>query len=305
VESMDGTHAELPEPGIVLAQTPSAGRVSSSASGVSISRVSWHGWSDCVLIQNGMVEAVVVPAIGRVIHFGLEWSNFGGDKCWPAPQSAWFRLQGRGWPPPAAFDSLPMQADAASGSIRMTSPLDPALGIQLVRHIELDPGKPVMRIRSEFRKLFGSPTQISVWTIAQMREPERVSMLLSPKSRFDGAYVRLQKSEPANLKIEGQVLLLSRHPREQVKIGADAASLACVGPDYVIRIDAQPGPGEFPDGGCLTEVYTSPDPLQYVELETLGPLTTIATGEQIDRTTVYTVRPRSTPDPVAEAMSAF
>jgi len=77
VESMDGTHAELPEPGIVLAQTPSAGRVSSSASGVSISRVSWHGWSDCVLIQNGMVEAVVVPAIGRVIHFGLAGQKSG------------------------------------------------------------------------------------------------------------------------------------------------------------------------------------------------------------------------------------
>jgi hypothetical protein len=73
----------------------------------------------------------------------------------------------------------------------------------------------------------------------------------------------------------------------------------------VIRIDAQTGLGEYPDGGCLTEVYTSPDPLQYVELETLGPLTTIATGDQIDRTTVYTVRPRSTPDAAAEALSAF
>jgi len=334
VESMDGTRAALPEPGIVLARASSAGQVSGSGSGesnsrMSISRVSWHGWSDCFLIENGVVEAIAVPAIGRVMHFGLagqkagcfwqnraldgqmhqkassEWSNFGGDKCWPAPQSAWPRLQGRGWPPPAAFDSLPMQANAASGSIGLTSPLDPALGIQLVRHVELEPGKPVMRIRSEFRKLFGSPVQTSVWSIAQLREPERVSMLLSPKSRFPDGYVRLMKGEPASLKIDGQVLLLSRHPRDQVKIGADAASLACVGPDYVIRIDAQSGPGEYPDGGCLTEVYTSPDPLQYVELETLGPLTTIGTGVQIDRTTVYTIRPRSTPDAVAEALSAF
>jgi hypothetical protein len=162
-----------------------------------------------------------------------------------------------------------------------------------------------MRIRSEFRKLFGSPIRTGVWTIAQMRKPERVSMLLSTKSRFANGYVRLLKAEPANLKIEGQVLLLSRHPREQVKIGADAASLACVGPDYVVRIDAQPGPGEYPDGGCLTEVYSSPDPMQYVELETMGPLVSIATGEQIDRTTVYTIRPRSTPDPIAEALTAF
>jgi len=325
LETMGGTHAKSHEPGIVLAQASSAGL----GSGVSISRISWHGWSDCFLIENGIVEVIVVPHIGRVMHFGLagqkagcfwqnhaldgqshqknsrDWSNFGGEKCWPAPQSDWPRLQGRGWPPPAAFDSLPMQTDAAGRSIAMTSPLDPALGIQLVRHVELEPGNPVMRIRSEFRKLFGSPIRTGVWTIAQMREPERVSMLLSPKSRFADGYVRLRKGEPANLRIEGQVLMLSRHPREYVKIGADAASLAWVGQDCVVRIDAQSSPGDYPDGGCLTEIYTNPDPLQYVELETLGPLTTIGPGEQIDRTTVYTVRPRSTPDPVAEALSAF
>ncbi|MGD0831841.1 MAG: hypothetical protein ABR907_12910, partial [Terracidiphilus sp.] len=58
---------------------------------------------------------------------------------------------------------------------------------------------------------------------------------------------------------------------------------------------------EYPDGGSVTEVYTNPDPLAYVELETLGPLATLQIGEQIERSAIYTILPRSMPDGDAEA----
>jgi len=48
-----------------------------------------------------------------------------------------------------------------------------------------------------------------------------------------------------------------------------------------------------------------PRPLQYVELETLGPLATMNPGDRIEQTTVYTVTPRSTTDLTAEARDAF
>jgi hypothetical protein len=73
----------------------------------------------------------------------------------------------------------------------------------------------------------------------------------------------------------------------------------------VLRIDAQAGPGEYPDGGCVTEVYTNPNPLEYVELETLGPMSTMNVGNRIAQTTEYTLLPRSTPDPETEARGAL
>jgi hypothetical protein len=73
----------------------------------------------------------------------------------------------------------------------------------------------------------------------------------------------------------------------------------------VVRVDAEIGRGEYPDGGCVTEVYTNPDPLKYVELETLGPLTTMNAGDRIKRTTVYTVIPRSTSALEDELRKAF
>jgi hypothetical protein len=301
----------------------------SRRSGVSVARISYHGWPDCYLIANGRVEAVIVPAIGRVMQLRLkseadgafwenraldgqlhdaasnEWMNFGGDKCWPAPQSAWPQHQGRDWPPPAAFDSQPVKAVAVERGVELTSPIDPGYGIQFVRHVELDPAQPIMRIATEFRKLSGAPVTVGIWTITQMSEPERICIQLPKASKFAAGYVRLLAAEPAELKIDGRLLSLTRHERQQVKVGSDGSSMAWLGPNCVVRIDTDFKSGEYPDGGCVTEVYTNPDPLQYVELETLGPLTTMKAGDRIEQTTVYTVMPRSTPNLETEAEKAF
>jgi hypothetical protein len=234
-----------------------------------------------------------------------EWLNFGGDKCWPAPQSAWPKQQGRYWPPPLAFDAQPMDAKIVDGSVVLTSAIDPAFGIQVVRHVSLDTDQPAMRIRSEFIKLSGSPVKVGVWTITQMCEPECVSILLPAQSKFPTGYVRLMGAQPADLKVEAGVLSLVRHRHELVKIGTDGVSMAWVGQTCVVRIDAEPGSGEFPDGGCVTQVYTNPDPLHYVELETIGPLTLMTVGDRIQQTAVYRVSSRSTPDAQSEARNAF
>lgn len=284
--------------------------------GVSVARVSYHGWTNCYLIANGSVEAVVVPSIGRVMQLRLagetegvfwenraldgqlhdaaseEWINFGGDKCWPAPQSGWFTRQGRDWPPPATFDSRPLQAMAVDRGVVLTSSIDPDFGIQFVRRVELDPQLPVMRIRTEFHKILGSPVRVGVWTITQMPEPERIFMLLPEGSRFGNGYVRLMEGEPNNLRMEGRMLSLTRHPRAYVKIGTESSSLVWMGTRSVVRVDTDYSPGEYPDGGCVTEVYTNPDPLPYVELEVMSPLADMCAGDCIDQATIYSVTPR-------------
>jgi hypothetical protein len=301
----------------------------SRRSGVSVARISYHGWPDCYLIANGSVEAVIVPAIGRVMQLRLkgeaegafwenhaldgqlhdaassEWLNFGGDKCWPAPQSAWPQHQDRDWPPPVAFDARPVEVVAVERGVVLTSPVDPGYGIQVVRHVELDAAQPIMRIATEFRKLSGAPVTVGIWTITQMRDPERVCIQLPEDSKYTSGFIRMLEAEPADLKVDGCLLSLKRHARQQVKVGSDGSSMAWLGQNCVVRIDTDIRPGEYPDGGCVTEVYTNPDPLQYVELETLGPLTTMNVGDRIEQITAYTVMPRSTTDLQAEARNAF
>lgn len=234
-----------------------------------------------------------------------DWINFGGDKCWPAPQAHWIEHQGRDWPPPAAFGAQAAKTVARERGIVVKSPIDPGFGIQVVRRVELDDGQPILRIHTEYRKLLGGAVRVGIWTVTQMREPECVCIFLPATSKFATGYVRLMAAEPADLKIDGRLLSLGRHARQQVKIGTDGSSLAWLGRNCVVRIDAEAGLGEYPDGGCVTEVYTNPDPLKYVELETLGPLTTMNPGDRIELATVYTVMRRSTRNLEAEARKAF
>ncbi len=117
-----------------------------------------------------------------------------------------------------------------------------------------------------------APVRVGIWSIAQMREPERVFLRLSEKSGFGDRYVRLLEAEPYSLEIDDRLLSFARDPRKLTKLGSDGSSLAWVGRTCVVRIDAEQGPGEYPDHGCVVEIYTNPDPQKYVEFETLGPL---------------------------------
>lgn len=298
-------------------------------SAVSVERISYHAWPECFRLFNGRVEAVVVPAISRVMRFGIvgepeeafwqnrvldgqqsstdtkEWFNFGGDKCWPAPQSEWPERTGRAWPPPTAFDAQPAVVTLINRGVVLTSAIDPHYGIQMLRTVELDPIRPVMRIATEFRKLQGPAVTVAIWTITQLGDPEQILLWRPASSRFTRGYLPLLEAEPAELNCRGRLLSMERHPSLFTKIGADAASMAWVGKRSVLRIDAQTGPGVYPDGGCLTEVYTNPDPLKYVELETMGPLENVGAGERIGRTTLYTVMPRRSPDVESEAENIF
>src|SRR5262245_28882475 len=145
-----------------------------------ISSITYHGWPDSLLINNGKEEVVIVPAIGRVMQFNFvgeegvlwengrlqgkpadsaskEWINFGGDKTWPSPQADWPKMIGRGWPPPATFDSVPLEAHEKNGAVELISPVDPNYGIRVHRLIKLDAQKPILKITTTYEKVSGDP----------------------------------------------------------------------------------------------------------------------------------------------------
>lgn len=102
---------------------------------MTIKKINYQGWFDSYILSNSQVEAIIVPAIGRIMQFRFldgentfwensqiygktpnpkseEWDNFGGDKSWPAPQSEWEKITVRSWPPPTTFDSVPVKGFA-------------------------------------------------------------------------------------------------------------------------------------------------------------------------------------------------
>lgn len=300
----------------------------------SIEQCSYRGWTECYRLTNGLVEAIVVPAAGRLMQLRLqgdsegslwenpaldggrrdaapgEWRNFGGDKCWPSPQSNWARQQGHSWPPPRGFDGLPMQALVSGEWLELRAAVDDAWGVEVRRRMQLVAGMPVLKVRTEYRKLTDSPVTIGVWTISQFREPELVCAKLNPKSRFSGGYTHLLEDEPEQLQCHSledgaRMLTLARHREAFTKVGLDGTSLLWIGASSTVRMDIESVPGEYPDGGCATEIYTNPGPMDYVELEMLGPMTEMNPGDTIHQVVTYTVMPRTRVDAVAEAKAIF
>jgi hypothetical protein len=296
---------------------------------IAVSQIDYHGWKVCYMLASSTLEAIVVPAIGRVMQLrrigdsgGVlwenrrldgqipqpnsgTWANFGGDKCWPAPQSDWLRVLGHEWPPPAALDASPFETSVTDSGMALKSPVEPAWGIQAVRHVELDSAEPVMRVRTEFRKVQGKPVRVAIWTIAQFSDPACVAIEVPVGSRFGGGYAHLSNAAPAELVKSGRLLTFVRHPQTFVKIGSDAHEIVWVGPSSVVRMESELLAGEHPDGGCSIEVYTNPGEQKYVELETLGTLVNLEVGQATEHTTTYTVLPRTTADARVDAQKAF
>jgi hypothetical protein len=290
----------------------------------------YHGWPHSMVGRNGLVEVIVVPAIGRVMQFRFvgeseepfwenraligqppnpksrEWGNFGGDKTWPAPQADWPKVSDRAWPPPPAFDSLPVKAFIEGDNLMLTSPVDPFYGIITVRRIRLSVHRAVMTIETTYQKVEGQPKRVGIWIITQLTDPVGVYLPVAAGSRFQQGYHKQSADVPPSLKVEDNWISLRRDPVGNYKIGSDAETLIWVGKDVIVRIDSPRVSGlEYPDRGSSSEVYTNGDPLPYVELEMLGPLHDLRIGDSIAQTNTYTLLRRTGSDIKSDVLSAF
>ncbi|HVR34417.1 MAG TPA: DUF4380 domain-containing protein [Methylomirabilota bacterium] len=309
----------------VVAGTPAAApRVATGE--VRLRRDTWRGWPGAIFLNNGLVEVVIVPSIGRIMQFrfvgeaegsfwenpntegwqtrpdGREWINFGGDKSWPAPQSDWAARTPRAWPPPPAFDQAEHAALIDDGTVTLVSPVDPHFGMRSHRTIRLDPHRSFMTVNTSYEKVIGEPVRVSVWVITQLKEPLGVYVPVPASSRFSRGYTLLSEAPPPGMELKDGLLAVKRNPAASHKIGSDAGTLVWVGERSVLRMDSPRVRGaSYPDNGSSAEVYTSADPLPYVELEMLGPLESLKVGERLDQACVYTLLERTEDSPEAEA----
>lgn len=306
-------------------------------SGVAVTHSDFHGWK-AIVLHNRAAEIVIVPHVGRVMEFNLVddkgrtvpgpfwnnpavdqkmaadaegWRNYGGDKTWPAPQSDWPKIAGRGWPPPTGFDAVPFAATINGHQVQLVSPVDSNYGVRIRRTISLDSQKPVVTITTVYEKVRGAPVRMSVWTITQLVSPDRAFILLPQHSQFPQGYTNLIPPAPRDVKVEGRLLSLSRDLTHKVKIGSDGDTLLWVGggADLLLKSktsDSDGAEAEWPEQGSHCQIYTSPgEEVKYVEFELLGRLRNLKPGQHASLEVVYTLIPRTQADPTAEARKIF
>lgn len=310
----------------------------SLSAGVVVHNADYHGLK-AITLRNRSALVIVVPKTGRILSFqlcdykkceenpiwnnpqlgaglkpdGEGWTNYGGDKSWPAPQSDWPKITGKGWPPPTGFDHMPFVASTKGSTLILTSPVDPSYGIRVRRTISLDESKPVLHVETTYEKISGSPIDVSVWTITQLNSPDRGYILLPERERFPGGYLKTTRSGPndpypfESVSLEGRLLSFTRDPKIKRKLGSDGDRLLWVGKTQTLLIEqkgSDNSEARYPDD-CHSQIYTNPDELPYVEFELFSPLRKMNKGDTASLAVTYRLAKRDTNDSTAEAKHIF
>lgn len=275
------------------------------------------GWPHAFRLQNDRVEAVLVPAIGRLVHFapregqslfrldparhgqtppeGERFFNIGGDWLWPVAQARWaaFSDNGQDWPPPAPLADGPWECSAwndAEGApcALMTRAYGAPLNILVSRLFRLEPASDILVVQQRIERTAASDIPVVLWNISQIAQAERIAMPIEKKSRFPGGLQALMGRKPARrqLAVCQDAAIYHVSPGAETKLGSDSPRgwiAAARGTNILFESVVNPATGDFPDGGCVVEVYSNQG-LGYSEIETLSPELSLAPGTVLENT---------------------
>jgi hypothetical protein len=235
-----------------------------------------------------------------------DWLNYGGDKTWPAPQG-WDRPDQWAGPPDPVLDSgryaVTTAVTADLATVTLTSGDDPRTGLRLTRRFELARDRRGYRLTLIAANASDRPVRWALWNVTQLAAdgPGGTEVAGPPEVVELLAGTGFPVWEPAGDRI--------RVPHQDVvgKLGFPAATGTIVhtgvGGTLTQTFAVDPA-AEYPDRGSRAEVWTEcpqPAPLaglgdldppaRIVEVEVLGPLTTLAPGAHASLSIDCTVTP--------------
>jgi hypothetical protein len=284
--------------GCLLALTLT-GRLPIAGPGVHVEHKPYHGWKDAYWISNDTVELVVVPAIGRVVRYAelnqpnllwenasvaaspvrkqTGWANYGGDKEWVAPQSL------TTWPPDPQVDPGPCQFQLLPNGIALTGPISAKLKVRVTRQIVLAEAGSKVSFTNTVQNL-GSARRLSPWQVTQVDDPQMVVLPHRMTGSQQSGYYNYGQTppDPQFFEIKGDDIRLKRDPQHSRKYGAFGLKgeiTAVKGVSIFHMVQDVLANGEYPDQDSPQQVYLSPDPLAYAEMEQVGPLVKLETNE--------------------------
>lgn len=273
---------------------------------VKVETINYRGWEQAVKVCNPDVEIIVVPEIGRVMHYAetgkpnVLWEdsslsassaengykNYGGDKVWYAPQSLF------GWPPDPMIDGGPYSVEKLTNGVKITSNAGSIVPVIVTRTITLKPrGNEVTFLNS--MKNMGPDRKLSIWQVTQVNDPDTIEM---PLDSYDGLNILVgDKLDPKFHSRNRERLLMKRHPSKAFKFGTTSMKgyLKAKTRYGVLKMASKPfRRAEYPDNNSAQEIYSSQDPNKYVELEFLSPLIRMGTRQIAVQTVTWRIDPR-------------
>ncbi len=269
-----------------------------------IEKINYQGWPNSYLIANGEAEAVITSDIGpRIMRYGFAggrnffkefeeglgksgeptWQLRGGHRIWAAPEDPL-----RTYAP----DNSPVKVEIRGQVLEATQPVEELTGLEKQLTVEMAPAGTRVTVRHRIRNAGSGPVTVAPWALSMMAPggvgihgfPPRGThpeMLAPSNPLVMWPFTNLSDRRWLLLK---KYLVLRQDPNNPVpqKLGSfhprTWGAYLLHGELFVKRCEAPGDPGRYPDFGCSFETFTNADML---EIETLGPLRTLAPGESL------------------------
>jgi hypothetical protein len=205
----------------------------------------------------------------------------GGHRLWHSPEAA-----NRTYVP----DDGNLRVQEVQDGVKLTRS-EPRNGITTEILVKLHPSAANVQLYHRLRNDGLWPVELAPWAITQLR-PEGVAILPQNTGTLDPdglqpnrqlALWQYTRWDDPRLKLGEGVIEVAAEPVPQAfKIGTfnHAGWLEYRYRDLIFRKTFKPQPGRpHPDLGCNAEIYAND---RFIELETLGPLVTLAPGERAE-----------------------
>lgn len=282
-----------------------------------IAPAGFAGWTNAVRLENELVEAVVAPDAGRLVHFSQRqgaspfrldpalqgrapaenepFFNVGGDWLWPVAQARWKTLaeDGQDWPPPPVLADGPWTCSAwtdAEGAqcALLTREYGAPVHIVVSRLFRLAPSARALAVEQRIERTAASEIPVVLWNVSQIARAGYIALPVEKDSKFPGGLAALMGHKPDRRQLRrcGRVAVYRVAPGAETKLGSDSPRgwiVAARDNLVVFESVANSATGNFPDGGCVVEVYAN-EGLGYSEIETLSPEADLEPGQVLENT---------------------
>lgn len=276
-----------------------------------IEKIPWGGWPNCYRISNDEVDLIITSDIGpRIMRYGFvegqnlfknfdetmgqsaepEWVARGGHRIWAAPEIV---------PRTYATDNAPVDVRIDGDVLTATQPVEPGTGLEKQLTVSLAAKGSAVEVIHRMKNTLAWTIEVAPWALSMMaqrgigitgfpprgKHPEVLAPtnplimwaftdLSDPRWTFTRKYMVLRQ--------------LPENPAPQ-KIGhfnPKTWGAYLLGTDlFIKRYDADPA-RTYTDLGASFETFTNGDML---ELETLGPLTRLEPGGQLEHIERWTL----------------
>ncbi|GHV74419.1 hypothetical protein AGMMS49940_17210 [Spirochaetia bacterium] len=271
---------------------------------VKITEIAYNGWQHCLEMSNDTVKLIVTTDVGpRIIYFGAvngenmfhqrkgqqglvnskEWHIYGGHRLWHSPQDG-FR--------PNQVDNAPVSYKVSGNSVEMDCPEEEATRIRKQLCITMAADEPRVTVGHRIYNCGLWPINLGTWAMSVMREDGKVILPIPRKQtpdyypNFSIVYWPWTKPNDSRFSIGEKYMTLQQdqNNKQWFKIGFNNTEGwgAYLLNGYMFVKTALPRAGEeYPDFGSTFEIYTDNE---MTELESMGPLRTIARNEYTEHT---------------------